>query len=181
MWWPVWNCCCCKRFYANYKIHRPGMLVFSLSLSHCLSLSLKCLLFLRGLHKRQPNRHLCRRLMQLTFQCQAATHTKQTAWLSITFYNNITELTFPTLSPPTYLLYVVSRCTSSLHRKCFQYRLRWFASRLVWVCRLMMIGWMLFKAKYKKRQSPVWVRQRERVRWGCKTSWATLKETTEKT
>lgn len=96
----------------------------SLSLSLIVSLSLKCLLFLRGLHKRQPNRHLCRRLMQLTFQCQAATHTKQTAWLSITFYNNITELTFPTLSPPTYLLYVVSRCTSSLHRKCFQYRLR---------------------------------------------------------
>lgn len=177
----MWNCCCCKRFYANYKIHRPGMLVLSLSLS-CLSLflSLKCLLFLRGLHKRQPNRHLCRRLMQLTFQCQAATHTIQTAWLSITFYNNKTQITFPTLSPPTYLLYVVSRCTSSLHRKCFWYRLRWFASRLVWVCRLMMIGWMLSKAKYKKRQSPVWVRQRERVRWGCKTSWATLKESIEK-
>lgn len=38
VWWPVWNCCCCKRFYANYKIHRPGMLVFSLSLSLSLSL-----------------------------------------------------------------------------------------------------------------------------------------------
>lgn len=107
--------------------------------------------------------YICRRLMQLTFQCQAATHTTQTAWLSITFYNNKTQITFPTLSPPTYLLYVVSRCTSSLHRKCFWYRQRWFASRLVWVCRLMMIGWMLSKAKYKKRQSPVWVRQRESV------------------
>lgn len=37
VWWPVWNCCCCKRFYANYKIHRPGMLVFSLSLIVSLS------------------------------------------------------------------------------------------------------------------------------------------------
>lgn len=102
-----------------------ALFVFSLSLSvYCM--------FVRGLQKRQPNRHFSRHLMQLTFQCQVATRTlhthqhsythtstAQTAWLSITFHYKTANCTqYPTYLL-TYLLKLLSfDCTSSLHRKC---------------------------------------------------------------
>lgn len=101
---------------------RPGMLVVRSLRFLSLSLSVYCM-FVRGLQKRQPNKHFSRHLKQLTFQCQVATRTlhthlhsythtstAQTAWLSIIFHYKTAHC----IQYPTYLLTCPS-CLVSLH------------------------------------------------------------------